>query len=456
LQTSGSKTPIKKNHKNKNALLALLAAGTLLFSGGASFFSVVPAAFASEVQQADCKYYGDPDFGEAPFCIPEEEYDYRNCDGHHDSDQTWINWVKDPSGKKIPNGGTTTSDTVIVDFQGKVSGKGSHIDLALDGGRYKPVASPYKITGLWDGIDEDIVAAGHTICLRSVDKYGNVDPTPAMFSFTVFREDNNNNDAVYKTLPDYLIVKEVEDDVNVKEVEDNLNVKEVEDDVNVKEVEDDLNVKEVEDDVNVNKVEDDVNIKEVEDNVNIKEVEDDVNIKEADDVYFKDIQGDVIVNTVEDGKKTKQILENTDKILDDTKKIVNELDDESDEIKKVVNERADDIEKQISDLNDDGKLFKKISDQLKTLRNGQKDSKEDILDRLDKLEADLQRAIDLNEKALKEKIEDSEGDVKAKVEDSEDDIIKAISKQINALWDWLRDLVAELSKALGVAAKEEK
>jgi gas vesicle protein len=297
-----------------------------------------------------------------------------------------------------------------------------------------PVASPHTITGL----AKCVKGAYHTIFLRAVDQDGNVDPSPAWWGFEVFndRKDKDNCKPFYNDYDNNGRGYYHYDDIVVKKVEDDLTVKEVEDDVNVKEVKDDLEIKGVEDDV--------------------KEVEDDLNIKEADDVILKKVEGDVIIHAVEDGKKTKQILENIEDILGDTKKIVNELDDESDEIKKVVNERADDIEKQISDLNDDGKLFKKISDQLKTLRNGQKDSKEDILDRLDKLEADLQRAIDLNEKALKEKIEDSEGDVKAKVEDSEDDIIKAISKQINALWDWLRDLVAELSKALGVAAKEEK
>jgi uncharacterized FlaG/YvyC family protein len=74
--------------------------------------------------------------------------------------------------------------------------------------------------------------------------------------------------------------------------------------------------------------------------------------------------------------------------------------------------------------------------------------------KIEELQEDLQKAIEDNEKALKAKIEDSEGDVKRKVEDSEGDVIK----QINALWDWLRDLVAEFAKVLGLiaAAEEEK
>jgi uncharacterized protein YgfB (UPF0149 family) len=60
-------------------------------------------------------------------------------------------------------------------------------------------------------------------------------------------------------------------------------------------------------------------------------------------------------------------------------------------------------------------------------------------------------AVHQNELILKKKIEDSEQDVKAKIEDSEDDI----TKQRNALWDWLRGFVAEFAKALGLIAAEE-
>jgi hypothetical protein len=66
---------------------------------------------------------------------------------------------------------------VVVDFQGTVSGPGSHIDLKIDSGSYVPVASPHKITGLSDG--------PHTICLKAVNQAGKADPTPACWKFTV-------------------------------------------------------------------------------------------------------------------------------------------------------------------------------------------------------------------------------------------------------------------------------
>jgi hypothetical protein len=98
---------------------------------------------------------------------------------------TWINWVRaTPRGVNIANGGSTSSSTVIVDFQGTVAGKGSHIDLKIDNGRYKDVASPYTIKGLSDGT--------HTIYLKAVNQAGKADPTPAKWRFTVINDDNDD------------------------------------------------------------------------------------------------------------------------------------------------------------------------------------------------------------------------------------------------------------------------
>jgi hypothetical protein len=65
-----------------------------------------------------------------------------------------------------------------------VSGPGSHIDLKIDNGRYKPVASPRTITGLSVGT--------HTIYLRAEDQDGNVDPSPAQWRFAVINDDNDD------------------------------------------------------------------------------------------------------------------------------------------------------------------------------------------------------------------------------------------------------------------------
>jgi large repetitive protein len=82
----------------------------------------------------------------------------------------------------IANGGSTTSSTVIVDFQGTVAGKGSEIDIKVDKKPWKAVASPYKIPGLSDG--------PHTICLKAVNQAGKADPTPAQWRFIVINDDD--------------------------------------------------------------------------------------------------------------------------------------------------------------------------------------------------------------------------------------------------------------------------
>jgi hypothetical protein len=102
--------------------------------------------------------------------------------------ETWINWVKGKSldgGSyvKIRDGAVTTSHRFIVDFQSTATdtGKGSYVQFNIDKGPWKHVASPYKFS---------IPSCGkHTIYLQGVDKYGNKDPTPAKFSFTI---DNDN------------------------------------------------------------------------------------------------------------------------------------------------------------------------------------------------------------------------------------------------------------------------
>ena len=77
----------------------------------------------------------------------------------------------------------THSTTVVVDFEGTVSGLGSHIDLKIDSGSYVPVASRHTITGLSDG--------PHTIYLKAVDQAGKADPTPAKWRFTVINDNDN-------------------------------------------------------------------------------------------------------------------------------------------------------------------------------------------------------------------------------------------------------------------------
>src|SRR5215218_2743230 len=216
-------------------------------------------------------------------------------------------------------------------------------------------------------------------------------------------------------------------------------------------------------------VEDDLEVKKADD-VEVKKA-DDIEVKRAEDVYIKNAD-DVVVKV--DDKKAKEILENTEDILDDTKKIKKKIDDSEKDVENKVEDSEQDIKAKVEDSENDvidamekelDALKKDINknngvseEQLEELqkeinalkRSQNNNNSEDLEKKIEELQEDLQKAIEDNEKALKAKIEDSEGDVKRKVEDSEGDVIK----QINALWDWLRDLVAEFAKALGLIAAE--
>lgn len=177
----------------------------------------------------------------------------------------------------------------------------------------------------------------------------------------------------------------------------------------------------VKDDLNIKHAEDDVNVKHVEDDVNVKEVQDDVKIKKADDVIIKDADN---VNVNIDDKK----------IINTLKSKINNVEDELTDQHQDQTEQLDDIQHQIN--------------QLKKKTTNQHD---DLSDQIDQLQNTVDKLVKQN-KALKIQLADTEKDIKNKVEDSENDVIK----QINALWDWLRDLVAAFADALGLIDEDQK
>jgi hypothetical protein len=137
-----------------------------------------------------CEDIGSPGNGNA-----DDDYcsdDQNKPDGPID---TWIFQITTREGsasRYIQYGGTIRSSTVDVQFESWVSGGGvSHVELKIDDGKYKRLAPPkgedngysysYRtIKGLSDGT--------HTIYARTVDKAGNVDPTPAQWKFTVNKQ----------------------------------------------------------------------------------------------------------------------------------------------------------------------------------------------------------------------------------------------------------------------------
>jgi hypothetical protein len=136
-----------------------------------------------------CEDIGSPGNGNA-------DDDYCRDDGNKPDGpiDTWIFQITAPEergSQSIHYGGTIRSSTVDLNIESWASSGGgvSHVELKIDNGKYKRLAPPdgennngysysgRTIKGLSDGT--------HTIYARTVDKAGNVDPTPAQWKFTV-------------------------------------------------------------------------------------------------------------------------------------------------------------------------------------------------------------------------------------------------------------------------------
>ena len=88
-----------------------------------------------------------------------------------------ISSVRDGSGKTISAGGSTTSTTIKFTFTGTDNNVVKGFQCSLDGSAYKDCSSPTTYSHLSRSI--------HTFKVRAVDAAGNVDASPATFSWTV-------------------------------------------------------------------------------------------------------------------------------------------------------------------------------------------------------------------------------------------------------------------------------
>nr|WP_294804527.1 hypothetical protein [uncultured Nitrososphaera sp.] len=93
---------------------------------------------------------------------------------------SFIASISDGNGQPVTQGGATTSTTLNAMLSGSddVSSTGNlRFQAKLDNGAYQDTTSPITLTGLSVG--------PHTLSVVAIDEAGNVDPTPAVFTWTV-------------------------------------------------------------------------------------------------------------------------------------------------------------------------------------------------------------------------------------------------------------------------------
>jgi hypothetical protein len=442
LQTSGSKITTNK----KNTLLALLTAG-VLFTGG-TFFAVPPAAFADHVGEEE---HSDEDFHEHDLDIEVFDSDGREYFGEDNDEDVYVesacfedtygcNHVYEYCPEEDDDNDNNGHDNELAycvlglvdddddddeddDNDGRDgdypetwinwvrTGNGKDV---RNGGHTSSNSFVVDFKGTVEGhgsridfrIDDDpyypvasphsfsILSEGyHTISLRAVDHDEDIDPTPATWSFHT--AEDHDYDGKDKKKNNKIDQKDIYKKINKESDEIQDEIEDSEHDVK-------------------NKVED---------------TEQDLNKK------------------IEDSENDVQ-----DTVKESEKDIKNKVEDSENDVIRVLEKKLNVLEKNISEEHAvQEEELEDIQDDIKNLKKGQKNLSEDLEKRIDRLEKKLFKAMEENEKALKAKIEDTEQDLKRKIEDSENDVIK----QINALWDWLRDLVAAFAKALGLVAAEE-
>jgi tripartite motif-containing protein 71 len=92
--------------------------------------------------------------------------------------ETIINFAVDGNGTFITNGGLTSSASIAFDFKGSDNMGISGFLCSLDGSNFSACASPHSYTSLKSN-------ATHTFEVKSIDIAGNIDPTPAKFTWTI-------------------------------------------------------------------------------------------------------------------------------------------------------------------------------------------------------------------------------------------------------------------------------
>lgn len=104
---------------------------------------------------------------------------------------TTINSAMDGNNNPVANGGTTLSNSITLTFSGTddVTPLGSlTFECSLDGAVFTACTSPKNYSGLSFG--------AHTFQVRAIDQANNVDPTPAVFAWTITQPDADSDGVI--------------------------------------------------------------------------------------------------------------------------------------------------------------------------------------------------------------------------------------------------------------------
>jgi hypothetical protein len=93
--------------------------------------------------------------------------------------------VNSSRGNAVQNGGKITTTSIAFTFEGSDNAAVAGFECGLDGLPSYSCTNPISI-------NDNLVAGNHTFQVRAIDTSGNIDPSPASFSWIVEVDDSNS------------------------------------------------------------------------------------------------------------------------------------------------------------------------------------------------------------------------------------------------------------------------
>jgi alpha-tubulin suppressor-like RCC1 family protein len=164
---------------------------TTIQSGPSTLTTSTSPSFTFTCSESGCTFQCRLDGGSWGSCTSPKSYtglvdgshtfEVRGMDPAGNLDPTPASWNftvdATPPDTTIQSGPSRLTSSTSASFTFTCTESGCTFQCRLDGGSWSSCTSPKSYTGLWDG--------SHTFEVRGMDPAGNLDPTPASWSFTV-------------------------------------------------------------------------------------------------------------------------------------------------------------------------------------------------------------------------------------------------------------------------------